>query len=37
VSGNGTYNFVLLPDSTDGVRFYSREGNIPPELVLTLQ
>jgi hypothetical protein len=34
VTGNGTYSFVFLPDSTDGVRFYSREGSVPPELVL---
>jgi hypothetical protein len=36
VTGNGTYNFVLLPDSTNGVTFTSREGTSPPELVLTL-
>jgi len=36
VTGNGTYSFVLLPDSTSGVTFDSREGNSPPELVLTL-
>ena len=35
VTGNGTYSFVLLPDSTDGVRFESREGSPPPQLVLT--
>jgi len=35
VTGNGTYSFVLLPDSTDGATFYSREGNSPPQLVLT--
>lgn len=35
VTGNGAYSFVFLPDSTDGVRFESREGNPVPELVLT--
>ena len=34
VNGDGTYNFVLLPDSTDGASFYSREGSFPPQLVL---
>jgi hypothetical protein len=36
VSGNGTYNLVFLPDSTDGMTFSSREGSSPPQLVLTL-
>jgi hypothetical protein len=38
VTGNGTYDFVLLPDSTKGVTFTSREGtvNSRPQLVLTL-
>ena len=35
VSGDGTYSFVFQPDSTNGVRFDSREGGSPPELVLT--
>jgi len=35
VTGDGTYDFVLLPDSTDGVTFYSREGASPPQIVLT--
>jgi len=35
ITGNGTYSFVLLPDSTAGVTFYSREGSSPPQLVLT--
>jgi len=35
ITGNGTYNFVLLPDSTNGVTFNSREGASPPQLVLT--
>jgi acid phosphatase type 7 len=36
VSGNGTYSFVLVADSSDGVKFSSREGGAPPQLVLTL-
>ena len=36
ITGNGTYDFVLLPDSTDGVQFDSREGASPPQLVLTV-
>jgi hypothetical protein len=38
VTGNGTYDFVLLPDSTSGVTFTSREGTASsrPQLVLTL-
>ena len=36
ISGDGTYSFVLLPDSSDGIRFESREGDPPPELVLSL-
>jgi hypothetical protein len=37
VTGNGTYDFVLIPDSTNGVTFTSREGtaNSRPQLVLT--
>ena len=35
ITGNGTYDFVLLPDSTDGVTLTSREGSSPPQLVLT--
>src|SRR4030042_493829 len=37
VTGNGTYNLVLLPDSTNGVPFPSREGAVgsQPQLVLT--
>jgi hypothetical protein len=37
ITGNGTYSFVFLPDSTDGASFYSREGTSLPELVLILQ
>jgi hypothetical protein len=36
VTGNGTYSFVLLADSSDGVTLYSREGSSPPQLVLTI-
>lgn len=35
VTGDGAYDFALLPDSTDGASFYSREGSSPPELVVT--
>jgi hypothetical protein len=37
VTGNGTYDFVLRPDSTNGVTFTSREGTATsrPQLVLT--
>ncbi len=36
VTGNGTYNFVLIADSSDGVRFDSRERTFPPQLALAL-
>jgi hypothetical protein len=36
VTGDGTYDIVLLPDSSDGAGFDSREGGWPPQLVLTL-
>ncbi len=36
IDGNGVFSFVLLPDSTDGVTFYSREGSIRPELVISI-
>lgn len=36
VTGNGTYSFVLAADSSDSVKFSSREGSNPPQLVLTL-
>jgi hypothetical protein len=36
ITGNGTFDLVLLPDSTAGVTFTSREGTSPPQLVLTL-
>jgi len=35
ISGDGNYSFVLLPDSSNGVTFDSRETTSPPELVLT--
>ncbi len=35
VTGNGTYSFVLVSGSTDGVVLSSREGTHPPELVVT--
>jgi Calcineurin-like phosphoesterase len=36
VAGTGTFSFVLVADSSDGVTFSSREGDQPPQLVLTL-
>lgn len=35
VTGNGTYTFVLVADSTDGATFLSREGSAPPQLIIT--
>ena len=35
ITGNGSYSFVLVADSSDGVRFDSREGDQPPQLMLT--
>ena len=35
VTGNGTYTFVLAADSSDAIRFSSREGSHAPELVVT--
>lgn len=39
VTGNGSYDFVLLPDSSDGASFYSREGpaSFRPQLVVNFQ
>ncbi|HLO27712.1 MAG TPA: DNRLRE domain-containing protein [Anaerolineales bacterium] len=34
-TGNGTFNFVLVGDGNDVARFSSREGNNPPQLVIT--
>ena len=36
VTVDGTYTFVLVADSADGIRFSSREGSQPPQLVITL-
>jgi len=35
IAGNGTFNFVLVGDSSDEVRFSSRQGSDPPQLVIT--
>ena len=35
VEGDGTYTFVLVGENEDGVAFSSREGEFPPELVVT--
>jgi hypothetical protein len=37
VSGNGLVAFVLVGQSSDGAVFVSREGDQPPQLVITLQ
>ena len=34
VTGNGTYSFVFVTGSTNGVLFSSREGSSPPQLVV---
>lgn len=36
VTGDGEFNFVLVADSSNGVIFSSREGDQPPQLVITL-
>ncbi|HUE99826.1 MAG TPA: DNRLRE domain-containing protein [Anaerolineales bacterium] len=36
VGENGRFSFVLVADSSDGIAFSSREGDFPPELVITL-
>ena len=35
VTGNGTFNLVLVGDSSDEIRFSAREGSNPPQLVIT--
>jgi hypothetical protein len=35
ITGNGTYDFVLLPDGSDGIQYDAREGASPPQLVVT--
>jgi hypothetical protein len=35
VTGNGTFSFVLVADSNDAATFSSRQGNQPPQLVVT--
>jgi calcineurin-like phosphoesterase family protein len=35
LSGNGTYTFALIADSSDGADFSSREGGSPAQLVIT--
>ncbi len=35
VTGNGTYTFALVADSSDGITFSSREGVASPQLVVT--
>ena len=35
VTGNGTFSFVNQPQSTNQERYSSREGTVPPQLVIT--
>jgi len=35
VQGNGTFSFELIPDSSNGLDVYAREGSQPPQLVVT--
>lgn len=35
ITGNGTFNFVLAGDSSDEIRFSSREGQSRPQLVVS--
>ena len=35
VSGDGSYSFTLVPTSSDGLDFSSREGSVRPQLVVT--
>jgi acid phosphatase type 7 len=35
VTGNGTFNFVLVGDSSDEIRFSSRESSNRPQMVIT--
>jgi acid phosphatase type 7 len=35
VTSNGTFNFVLMGDGSDEIRFSSREGSNRPQLVIT--
>jgi hypothetical protein len=34
ITGDGTYDLVLVADGSDGVQYDSREGSSPPQLVL---
>jgi hypothetical protein len=36
VNGNGMYNFAFIAESTDGVKFSSRQGDLRPQLMLTI-
>jgi hypothetical protein len=36
VTMDGTYSFALISDDSDGIEFSSREGDHPPELVVTV-
>ncbi len=34
VAGNGTFSFAVDPASTNEVKYYTREGSVPPKLVV---
>jgi hypothetical protein len=36
ISTNGTYSFVLIPQSNNGLDIVSRQGSQPPQLLITL-
>ena len=36
ITGTGSYTFVLVSNTSDGITFFSRQGSVPPELVVTL-
>ncbi len=36
VTNDGSYSFAIVPTSRDGVDFYAREGERPPELVVVV-
>ncbi|MFQ5648303.1 MAG: tandem-95 repeat protein [bacterium] len=35
VNGNGTFSFAIVPNSTNKVKFYTKEGSTSPQLVIT--
>ena len=37
IRGSGTYTLVFQPETGQGLKFSSKEGHTPPELILTLR